>query len=70
VEVAEKAKEEHTATGNKIITVSTDGAWQKRGHTSLNGLVNTICEGMCLDYEVLSNYCRDCRMWYKKGNQP
>ena len=34
--------------------VSGDGAWQKRGHSSLNGVVTLIGNGKCIDYEVLS----------------
>ena len=69
MKVAEKAKEEHAASGKKVVTVSTDGAWQKRGHASLNGVVTTISEGMCLDFNVLSKYCRGCQMWNNKENQ-
>ena len=34
--------------------VSGDDAWQKRGHSSLNGVVTLIGNGKCIDYEVLS----------------
>ena len=34
--------------------VSGDGAWQKIGHSSLNGVVTLIGNGKCIDYEVLS----------------
>ena len=40
--------------------VSGDGAWQKRGHSSLNGVVTLIENGKCIDYEVLSNKCKSC----------
>ena len=38
------------------ITVSGDGSWQKRGHSSLNGVVTIIASdsAKCLDYRVLS----------------
>lgn len=44
------------------ITVSYDGTWQKRGHTSLYGIgaVIDIATGVVLDYEVLSKYCPEC----------
>ena len=37
-------------------TVSTDGAWQKRGHNSLNAVVTVIQNdtSKCIDYRVLS----------------
>ena len=34
--------------------VSGDGVWQKRGHSSLNGVVTLIGNGKCIDYEVLA----------------
>ena len=47
--------------------VSFDGTWQKRGHASLNGVVTAIrYNGKCLDYHVLSKYCRGCRTWENK----
>ncbi|GBN79805.1 hypothetical protein AVEN_243360-1 [Araneus ventricosus] len=49
---------------NEIIdmTVSYDGAWQKRGHTSLYGIeiVVDILTGLVIDYEILSKYCPEC----------
>lgn len=44
------------------ITVSYDGTWQKRGHTSLYGigLVIDIMTGLVIDYEILSKYCPEC----------
>lgn len=44
------------------ITVSYDGTWQKRGHTSLYGIgtvIDTIT-GLVVDYEILSKYCHEC----------
>lgn len=44
------------------ISVSYDGSWQKRGHTSLYGIgavIDTVT-GLVLDYEVLSKYCPEC----------
>ena len=40
--------------------VSGDGAWQKRGHSSLNGAVTLIGNGKYIDYEVLSKKCKPC----------
>ena len=48
--------------------VSDDGAWQKRGHSSLNRVVTLIGSGKCIDYEVLSKKYRSCEAWeYKKA---
>ncbi len=44
------------------VSVSYDGTWQKRGHTSHNGAACTIdlLTGLPIDFEVLSNYCSKC----------
>ena len=44
------------------ITVSYDGTWQKRGHTSLFGIgiLVDILTGLAIDYEILSKYCHKC----------
>lgn len=44
------------------ITVSYDGTWQKRGHTSQYGIgiVIDVLTGLVVDYEILSKYCPDC----------
>ena len=50
---------EITVDNEKIvdIVVSSDGAWQKRGHDSLNGVVTIIQNdvGQCIDYSFLRN---------------
>ncbi|GFU02308.1 uncharacterized protein TNCV_1238251 [Trichonephila clavipes] len=45
--------------GNKNIAVAVDGAWQKRGYTSLNGVVTvtSIDTGKVIDVDILSKYC-------------
>ena len=55
----ESQKLDDTASTNDInnvldIKVSGNGAWQKRGHFSLNGVVTLIGNGKCIDYEVLA----------------
>ena len=42
--------------------VSVDGTWQKRGLTSLNGVVAAISKdtGRILDVEVMTRYCQGC----------
>ncbi|GFT47433.1 uncharacterized protein TNCV_3749841 [Trichonephila clavipes] len=44
------------------VSVSYDGTWQKRGHTSYLGLgiIIDILSGLVLDFEVLSKYCQNC----------
>ena len=46
------------------VAVSFDGSWQKRGHSSHNGMASVIelMTGLPLDYEVLSNYCQKCKL--------
>ncbi len=44
------------------ISVSFDGSWQRRGHSSHNGLGVAIdlLTGLPVDFEVLSNFCHKC----------
>ncbi len=46
------------------ITVSFDGTWQKRGHTSMYGVaaVIEVVTGLVIDYVVLSTYCHSCSL--------
>ena len=46
------------------IGVSFDGSWQRRGHSSHNGMVCVIdlLTGLPIDYEVLSNFCIKCQI--------
>lgn len=48
--------------GYADIRVSNDGAWQRRGFSSLNGNVTTIAmdTGKIIDYESMSRYCQTC----------
>ncbi|GFV18929.1 uncharacterized protein TNCV_4758141 [Trichonephila clavipes] len=61
--------------GNKNIAVAVDGTWQKRGYTSLNGVVTvtSIDTGKVIDVDILSKYCacknlpfheKDCKKNY------
>ena len=45
------------------VGVSVDGAWQRRGYASFNGLVAAILidSGKVLDVEAMSRYCKACR---------
>ena len=42
---------------------SGDGAWQKRGYSSLNGVVTLISDGKCIGTEVLSKRYKQCEQW-------
>ena len=44
------------------IGVTVDGTWQRRGYTSMNGVVvaMSIDCGKILDIEPLSRYCKSC----------
>lgn len=54
--------------GCKDITGAFDGTWQKRGFTSLNGVitVTSFDTGKVLDFESFSKYCAGCK---NKHNQ-
>ncbi|GFY18878.1 uncharacterized protein TNCV_3875661 [Trichonephila clavipes] len=59
-----KTVDEKNSNSMEIIDVSVsyDGTWQKRGHTSNLGLgiIIDILSGLVLDFEVLSKYCHNC----------
>ena len=59
-------------TAVKDCQVSVDGTWQKRGFSSLNGVVTALSPltGKCLDVAGLSKICKSCQMWSKKENHP
>ncbi|GFV95581.1 uncharacterized protein TNCV_4575821 [Trichonephila clavipes] len=45
--------------GNPNVPVAIDGTWQKRGHTSLNGVATAVSvdTGKVVDAEILSRKC-------------
>lgn len=55
----------------KDIRVSCDGSWAKRGFTSQYGFVSVIemTTGMCVDFVVLSKWCRVCES-HSSDNPP
>ncbi|GFV36223.1 uncharacterized protein TNCV_2232701 [Trichonephila clavipes] len=57
---------------NRDITALFDGSWQKRGHTSLNGVVSaTFLEtDKILDFECLSKYYFVCKNKINKVHKP
>ena len=52
------------------IGVSYDGSWQRRGHSSHNGMAAVIdlMTGLPIDYEVLSNFCLKCKIADEKDD--
>lgn len=58
--VACNVDEEGNTSNN--LSVGLDATWQKRGHTSLNGVLTVSCidTGKILDAEVFSKYCHGC----------
>ena len=59
IEAAVEVKEKGGLTD---VGVSFDGSWQRRGHSSLNGVGTAISvnTGKVLDCEVLSRHCKSC----------
>ena len=51
-----------SAEGFPRRTISQDGTWQKRGHSSHNGVSSAIDfdTGLVLDFQVISNWCQAC----------
>ena len=48
--------------GNICITAALDASWQKRGHSSLNGVVTatSLDNGKVIDVECITKYCHGC----------
>lgn len=62
------AEEEVSKTSSSDVTVSGDGTWKTRGHTSQIGVCSVIGakSGKVLDLEVLSLACKVCSAWKGK----
>lgn len=58
-------EEEIEACGSRDLTISGDGSWKTRGHTSQIGVCTIIGSdtGKVLDVEVLSTACKGCEKW-------
>lgn len=60
-------------TGSSDITVSGDGSWKTRGHSSLVGVCTLIGaeSGKVVDTEVMSSFCKGCASYrgIKSGNR-
>ena len=54
-----------SSDGIADILVSVDGTWQKRGFSSLFGVVFVIAyiTGKVIDYRVMSKHCIACQLW-------
>lgn len=65
---AEECVEENDQ--NRDVTAIFDGSWQRRGHTSLNGVVTAIAAniGKVVDVRVYSKYCR-CKKRLKNEHE-
>jgi len=52
--------------------VGIDGSWQKRGHSSLNGICAAIFKSTkkVIDYKVLTKFCRACAIWNSRKGKP
>lgn len=51
-----------TKSDPRHIAAGFDGSWQKRGHTSLNGIVSATAfdTGKVLDIEIITKFCDIC----------
>ena len=50
--------------------VTIDGSWQKRGFTSLNGVVTAVVNNKIIDTKAFSKHCKGCSMWKKHRGSP
>ena len=59
------------ATSEVCDGVSCDGTWQRRGFSSLTGVVPVISHrnGKVLDFVVLTKYCKECEYWSHKDHE-
>ena len=62
VKAAHLAVNSDTCIDPLSLTVSFDGSWMKRGHTSMYGVaaVIDVLTGLVVDYIVLSKFCHAC----------
>ena len=64
--------DEYTEETVVNVDISADGSWQKRGFSSLNGLIAiiSILTGKCLAFEAMTKDCKSCRFWESKKDSP
>lgn len=65
-EVIKSGKNKKHSKGITMCRTKVDGSWQRRGHSSLNGVVTAISGNKCVDVQVLSKHCRLCHIWERK----
>lgn len=72
VEVHNEIKERFSSDDINDFQVSVDGTWQKRGFSSLNGVVTVVSSHTrkCIDFYVLSKKCKGCEIWSKRQDHP
>ena len=65
----EKLGKEYSSDTIVNVDASFDGTWQRRGFSSMNGVVFVILKdsGQCVDYHVMSKKCSACEVW--KGRE-
>ena len=54
------------------ISITIDGTWMKRGHSSLYGAVFSLSwqTGKVIDYEIKSKFCYKCNYLNKQDERP
>jgi len=54
------------------ISITIDGTWMKRGHSSLYGAVFSLFwqTGKVIDYEIKSKFCYKCNYLNKQDERP
>ena len=71
VNAALEIKESAELQDNKYMCrVSVDDSWQKRRHSSLNGLATLISNNKCRGKQTFSKFCKGCAIWENKQNDP
>ena len=57
-------------SGIPLVCAKVDGAWQKRGHSSANGVVTVTVGNKCVDTHVLSKHCKQSQIWEIRQGTP
>ena len=68
--MANAVQAEVKTAGSRDLTVTTDGAWQKRGFTSNLGIVTVMSTNtdQVLEVAILCKECKGCTRWEGKKN--
>ena len=71
--VSEVRNEVNPAAEDEVVDmqIGIDGSWQKRGHSSLNGVCAAVAKTnrKVVDYQVLSKFCRACALWQHRKDK-